>query len=302
MRNHGNSPPPEHQPERSAIARTMHVVAGAALVGLGVPAVAAVYELLATPASKARLLRLRGSAHVPEVAAGEGWRDTLDVQVEGLSADERGILAASWLAVARLEHASITAYTQLGLRLAALAAPSELVAGTHRAALAELAQARRCFGLASIYAGKPLGAGPITQLARPEHTPGTFPRLAVATLVKGCLTSSVAAAVASTSMRTASDPAVQSALTLIAAGEMQHAELAWEILAWARAMGGDPARDALRARVAQLGDELAPRAQDLSGIDRARLATHGFLDQDMLGAMVLRLVDKVQERAARVGR
>src|SRR5437870_3402011 len=98
---------PEHQPERAAIARTMHVVAGAALVGLGVPAVAAVYELLATPVSKARLLRLRGNVHVPEVAAGEGWRDEVQVQVEGLSADERGILAASWLAVARLEHASI---------------------------------------------------------------------------------------------------------------------------------------------------------------------------------------------------
>jgi hypothetical protein len=278
----------------------MHVVAGAALVGLGVPAVAAVYELLATPSSKARLLRLRGNAHVPEVAAGEGWRDDLQVSVDGLSADERGILAASWLAVARLEHASITAYAQLALRLAALAAPSDLVAGTHRAALAELAQARRCFALASAFAGKALGAGPITQLARPEHTPGTFPRLAVGALVKGCLTASVAAAAASTGVRTASDPAVQSALTLIAAGEMQQAELAWEIVAWARASGGDPVRDALRARLQNLGDELSPRAADLSGIDRARLATHGFLDQDMLGAMTMRMIAKVQERGARI--
>jgi hypothetical protein len=86
-------------------------------------------------------------------------------------------------------------------------------------------------------------------------------------------------------------------LTLIAAGEMQHAELGWDIIAWARASGGQPVRDAVRARVAKLGEELAPRAADLSGIDRARLATHGFLDQDMLGAMVMRLVDKIQARA-----
>jgi hypothetical protein len=297
MQKHLNQPPPEQQPERSAIARTMHVVAGAALVGLGVPAVAAVYELLATQASKARLLRLRGNTHVPEVAAGEGWRDDLQVQADALSADERGILAASWLAVARLEHASITAYAQLALRLAALAAPAELVAGTHRAALSELAQARRCFALASAFAGKPLAAGPITQLARPEHTPGTFPRLAVGALVKGCLTSSVAAAAASTGVRTASDPAVQSALTLIAAGEMQHAELAWDIIAWARANGGAPVREALRERLAHLGDELSPRAADLQGIDRARLAMHGFLDQDMLGAIVIRQIDRVQSRA-----
>lgn len=280
--------------------QTIRVVTGAALVGLGVSAVSAVYELLATPTSKGRLLRLRGGARLPEVASGAAWRDEATVQLEGLSADERGILTASWLAVACMGHGAVAAYGQLAVHLAALGAPADLVEQTHRAALTEIAHARRCFGLASAFAGKPLGAGPISELARAEKHPVTFARLAIGTLVQGCLTGAVVAATASTGARTASDPAVQSVLNLLTAGETQHLELAWSIFEWAVKTGGAPVREPVRARIEKLGEELAPRAADLPGIDRARLAQHGFLDQDMLGAIATRCIDKTQSRARTV--
>ena len=68
-------------------------------------------------------------------------------------------LAAAWLEIAQLEHASIAAFASLSLRLLAAGAPAELVTASHRAALDEVEHARIAFELASVYGGRRVGPG-----------------------------------------------------------------------------------------------------------------------------------------------
>lgn len=77
--------------------------------------------------------------------------------------DERAreALAERFTREALEEHASIPAFAQLSLDLVALGAPPALIARAHRAALEEIEHARLCFSLASAYAGRPIGPGPL---------------------------------------------------------------------------------------------------------------------------------------------
>lgn len=85
--------------------------------------------------------------------------------MDHLARDQRDALAKLWLISARMEHASVAAFSQLSLHLAALGAPSELVERIHVAALDEIRHARRCYAIASAFAGKALTAGPIAEFA-----------------------------------------------------------------------------------------------------------------------------------------
>jgi hypothetical protein len=49
---------------------------------------------------------------------------------------------------------------------------------------------------------------------------------------------------------------------------------------------------------ARLDDELAPRAPEIPGIARDRLASHGIVDQDAIGAIAAQVIAAVRVRAA----
>ncbi|HUQ08354.1 MAG TPA: hypothetical protein VM261_37945, partial [Kofleriaceae bacterium] len=128
------------QSKGRAVGNAVKIGLGTTLVGLGIGAIAVIHEFLTTPflgegSSKGRLLRLRGKARLPDVTPGRGWADDATPRVAHLSAAERRTLAEAWLLSARMEHASIPAFAQLSLHLAALGAPSDLVERTHTAAL-----------------------------------------------------------------------------------------------------------------------------------------------------------------------
>jgi hypothetical protein len=75
----------------------------------------------------------------------------------------------------------------------------------------------------------------------------------------------------------ARDPGARAALAVIAPDEASHAALAWEVVRWCCARGGDP----IRRRVAAALDE-APasvRAPTLPAPLAERLADHGWLGQ-----------------------
>jgi hypothetical protein len=284
-------------------ARTVAVIGGTALIGGGVAILAAVIDFMQNGlggGSKGRILRLRGKAALPELAADDGWSDDARPAIDGVSDDERRVIAACWILSAQMEHASVAAFAQLSLHLAALGAPAELVERTHRAALDEIRHARRCFALAGAFAGTPVGAGPIAALAQPaaaDRAPIDLVRLAVGSLVDGALAEGIAADVARRAGDAARDPVVRLTFAMIAADEETHAELAWSILAWCVDRGGDPVRAAVHARALRLGDELAPPAPDLGGIDPGRLAGHGLLTSDAIGAIAAARIAAVRERA-----
>ena len=288
--------------KRRALGRLAMTVVGGALMAIGGLIVAIAHSIatdgfLGGGMTKGRLLRLRGKTRLPEVARGDGWHDGAVPRTDHLAAAERRVLAEAWHTAARMEHASVPAFSQLALHLAALGAPAELIERSHRAALDEIEHARRCFALARAYGGETWTAGPIPGLGRGAGREIDLVRLAIGSLVDGCVNEGIAADVAGNGARAAEDPVVRDALAMIAGDEESHAELAWAVLAWCLDAGGEPVRAAVAARAARLDAELAPRAPDFPGIAPERLAAHGLFDQGTIGRLAARRIGAVRERA-----
>ncbi len=240
---------------------------------------------------RGRPARVDGVAKLPDTAATEAWCAMVDVAIPE---DVRGKLAAAWTEAARLEHASIASFSGLALELMAAGAPPALIEAAHRAALDEIAHARVAFGLASAYAGAPVGPAPFA--AARELGGGDLRSLAIACVVDGCVGETVAAVEAARAADAATDPVVADALRVIAEDEARHAELAWSIVAWAlRADPGlAPAMETALARAS------APRELP----DGDDLSAHGVLPPQALAALraeVLREVVEPCARALRLG-
>jgi hypothetical protein len=285
--------------KRRAVSRFVRFVFGGALIGFGSLIAWIIHDFSSGDwgMTKGRLLRLRGKATLPEVARGGGWHDGAVPRTDHLEPAERRVLADAWHTAARMEHASVPAFSQLALHLAALGAPAELIERSHRAALDEIKHARRCFAIARAYGGETWTAGPIAGLGRGDGRAIDLVRLAVGSLVDGCVNEGIAADVAGNGARAAADPVVRDALAMIAGDEESHAELAWAVLAWCLDAGGEPVRAAVAARAARLDAELAPRAPDFPGIAPERLAAHGLFDQGAIGRLAARRIGTVRERA-----
>lgn len=169
--------------------------------------------------------------------------DDVEPEFAGLPDKLRRALAAAWLEDALREHASIAAFSRATIELLAVGAPPELVEGCQHATLDEIDHARRCFAIATAYAGRPLGPGPLPALApRGKDLVG----LALDTFVEGCVGETIAALVAERAGERTRDAAVRATLGVIAEDEARHAALAWRTIAWAVQAGGAPVESALR--------------------------------------------------------
>jgi hypothetical protein len=177
---------------------------------------------------KGRPARVDGDPKFAALAGGDRWHAELSVDVS-MSPEIRARLAASWLDAARLEHASIAAFSATSLRLMSFGAPPELIAATHRAALDEIEHARIAFALASAYGGTAISPGAFADAAAPAMDLRAF---AVETFIDGCIGETAAALEAERAAATCVDPAVAAILRTIATDEARHAELAWQIVAW----------------------------------------------------------------------
>lgn len=203
-------------------------------------------EPLEPPSFVARPFLVGGERRVAKVVDTHAWdapQRRPRPNVAGLSRDQRDILAAAWLADALDEHAAVAAFARFTLQLLSLGAPPELLRAAHRASLDEVTHAELCFGLASAYAGRDLGAGPLdTSGALQEAT-----RLSAVldTIREGCVGETINAMVLVSAANRCEDPAVTNVLQRIAADEMRHAGLAWRFVRWAL-LDHDELRDAVR--------------------------------------------------------
>ncbi|WP_437774359.1 ferritin-like domain-containing protein [Sorangium sp. So ce1097] len=175
-----------------------------------------------------------GVARTADAAARDDWRAAAPGALprrEALSAEQQAALAAHWTRAALLEHASIAAFARFALQLLALGAPPELVGAAHAAMGDEAEHARLCFELASAFAGRGVGPGP---LVIDGALGGEGAReILVTTLREGCIGETVAAIEAAEAALHATDPAIRRALEQIAEDETRHAELAFRFAAWA---------------------------------------------------------------------
>ncbi|KIG17328.1 putative lipoprotein [Enhygromyxa salina] len=187
-----------------------------------------------------RPIREQGHALLPTLVSGNGW-------AQGDCDLHNDRAARAWTRAAQSEHGSIPAFARLSQELMAHAAPPQLIARCHAAALDEIAHAQLCLDMARSF-----GAGEIDFGALPMPKPrvATLEELALEALEEGCLGEGVAAMRARISAERSSGK-VSAVLTQIAEDETRHAELAWATLDW---MLGQDASLApiLTARLAQL--------------------------------------------------
>jgi hypothetical protein len=223
-------------------------------------------------------------ARTADAAARVDWRDDGVAVRMPASAEERERLARRWTEVALAEHASIAAFARFALQLLALGAPAALVSSTNEALADETRHAKVCFDLASRYAGRDIGPGPLDVSgaldgADKEHVLRTAFR-------EGCVGESLAALEALEAAEHATDPAVAMILRGIAADETRHAALAWRFVAWMLETEGEWAVEVVRAEV---GLETPVEADGMLDRGRRALIRRAAM-RDVIGPVAGRLL------------
>ncbi len=173
----------------------------------------------------------------------DDWQ-ALKARAALLSVATRSALAQHWMDAARMEHASIAAFSRFSLQLLAVGAPPALLEESHRAALDELKHAELCFSVASVYAQKSVGPGPLP-VTEQAFGAWDLASVAVATVEEGCVGETIAALEAQAAAELAGDNALRRVLSVIHEDESRHAELAWRFVRWASLVGGTVVKQAL---------------------------------------------------------
>ncbi len=284
------------RPRGRATEGTKSIIAGTILTAISGGVIGFLVYLLRDGLTKGRLLRIRNRATLPVRQTGQGWHDNTSVDVEGLTTLERATIGEAWHLAARMEHASVPAFAQLSLHLAALGAPARLLRESHLAAIDEITHAQHCFAIARQISGQPWTAGSIPELGARESGPVTLEALAIGSLVDGCLGEGIAARIAASSAELVSDPAIREVLSKIAVDERRHAELGWSVLAWCL-RGSTATLQAVSERIRRLDDEITPSMPELPGVPAERLAEFGIPPQAMVETLALAELQSVKERA-----
>lgn len=219
------------------------------------------------------------------------WHELSELESLQLEPTLAHAVAQSWAEAARAEHASVASFSRFSLQLLAVAAPPDLVADAHRAALDEIEHARICFALAGTFAGEPLGPGPLPVEA---HALGALDlaSAAASAAVEGCIGETLSAHEAEEAGRLAEPRAIRSALSVIARDEARHAELAWRFVAWAIAMGGARVRAAVQQAVETDLSTLRAAAPRRRILDE-ELVPYGRLSAPRLERLRTEVIDRV---------
>ncbi|MFN7143108.1 MAG: ferritin-like domain-containing protein [Myxococcota bacterium] len=224
-----------------------------------------------------RPLLVEGTARVAGAVARSDWAEGLEVAVP-LDPADRAALAAYWVRVAALEHASVGSFARATLQLLAIGAPPALLAETQAAAADEVRHARLAYGLAGAYGGAPVGPGP---LALADAAPALDLRATMHALVaEACVGETLGAAELAAAADTCVDPRLAAALRAVADDETRHAALAWRTLAWILETAPELRDEAHAALLARVEEALATRP-DAS----PHLPEHGVHGPDMRAAV-----------------
>lgn len=232
-----------------------------------------------------RPLRIRGQQRHPSLRAGSDWTQGARPSPAGLDEPTRAALEALWLHDAQKEHASVPAFSRISWLLAAVGAPADLMAWSHRAALEEIEHTRRCFALAAGYAGRSHSVEPMPELLLGGLDLKADPRavLAAESLADGCQLEDFNADVAAACARVCAEPVTRAVLEQIAAEERSHAEFSWALVAWLLQRDRPHVEAALREALAGLARYPRPTAVSadkralVAAADPAALLRHGRL-------------------------
>jgi len=190
---------------------------------------------------------------LPPVTHRGDWLERTAPRVDHLTFSERAELERHWTMLGQMEHASIAAFARFSLQLLSLGAPPELVEACTQALADETAHTKLCFGIASAYAGRAIGPGPLDVSDSLNVT--SLRDIVDLVIAEGCFGETGAALEALDAAATATDPVIVAAYTRIASDEQRHAELAFRFVRWALASGGSAVSErietALRGELGQ---------------------------------------------------
>ena len=233
----------------------------------------------------------------PVIESGDWPEPELEPSVADLDRGLRTRLGEAWARAGQMEHASIAAFARFTLQLLSLGAPASLVEAAARAMTDETLHARRCFALASSYAGKAVGPGRLQVDGSLDQA--TLSEIVTTAFLEGCVGETVAAVEAAEAGRHARDPAIREVLATICADEARHAELAWLFVKWALGQGGAVLRDAVASELArQPVEPPGPMPAELSGAER-ELLEHGVLPEALRRALRADVLTRVVAPCAR---
>ena len=184
---------------------------------------------------------------VAPVVSSAAWTTAIALapRLDHLTSAERAALADHWTRMGQMEHASIAAFARFSLQLLSLGAPPELVDACTQALGDETTHTKLCFALASAYAGRAIGPGPLDVSRSLEVT--SLADIVDLVIAEGCFGETSAALEALEAAETATDPVIVAAYSQIARDEQRHAELAFRFVRWALAQGGDAVAARLQA-------------------------------------------------------
>ncbi|MEY4549595.1 MAG: hypothetical protein RL685_5790 [Pseudomonadota bacterium] len=220
------------------------------------------------------------------------WLLRQQPDVQSLDPATRCALADAYRKDGLSEHASVASFARFVLECLALGAPADLVLQAQAALADEIAHAQLSFGLASAYAGAPVGPGPLDVSDALVSAPDVRDSLRRA-LREGCIAETVSAALIRSASQAAEDPAVKTVLERVASDERRHAVLAWRFVRWLIAREGE----SLAVLAAEVLAE-APRfvgfgaLTELSGDERT-LRAHGYLSVAERRAIALQTLSQV---------
>lgn len=160
-----------------------------------------------------------------------------------MSADQ---LPNIWLKAAIAEWASIPAFEDLVCQLVACNAPKNLVKRAKKAMDDELKHTILCAEIASKHLGEQVVLPEIHEAKRkPAYGAEGLIRLALESWFDGCLNEGLAAEKLKHRLQKESDSDAQNALLQIIPEELEHAQLAWDVIVWTIESGGSTVRQAL---------------------------------------------------------
>lgn len=227
-----------------------------------------------------RPLMVEGAPRTAPGARRDDWRAAgVQPSLADLDPGLRAALAAHWGEIAAMEHASVGSFARFTLELLALGAPPALLADAQRAAADEVEHARLAYGLASHYAGRALGPGPLDLSGVVIHSDRRA--MLGALLDEACVGETLAAAELSAVAEGLGDPALRAALTAVADDELRHAALGFRTLRWML-------RDldqAGRAELAERFEAAMARAAHDPSASRRLAPAHGLCAAAELGAV-----------------
>lgn len=221
-----------------------------------------------------------GLERVAPLARRSDWAETLaELEVIGLTSEQRKRVARAWARIGQMEHASVAAFARFALQLLQLGAPPELVQLSTQAMADETRHARLAFGLASSYAGE--AWGPAALDIERSLDVGSLTEIARLVVREGCIGETCAALEAREAALHAASPQLAELLGGVADDESRHAELAWRFVSWAlerspHEVGAMLEQELARAEPIEPGDPSA---------DSSALLAHGIVDETRRAAL-----------------